>query len=166
MLNGKVCGRIVYDCKNRTAWRNDYVTKLRDDQIAAKAEYAILSSNIFPSGVKQLHEQDGVIVACPARVLALVQMLRRAIVQMHTLTLSNQERAEKTAALYDYIRSEGFKQLFERIGEHTDDLLGLQEKERKQHDANWQKQGNLVRSIQKTSGNLTSAIDRIVGTAD
>ena len=166
ILNGKVCGRIVYDCKNRTAWRNDYVTKLRDDQIAAKAEYAILSSNVFPSGVKQLHEQDGVIIACPARVLTLVQMLRRVIVQMHTLSLSNQERAEKTAALYDYIRSDSCKQHFERIDEHTDDLLELQEKEKKQHDANWQKQGNLVRAIQKTSGNLTSAIDRIIGTAE
>jgi hypothetical protein len=164
--NGKVCGRIVYDCKNRTAWRNDYVTKLRDDQIAAKADYAILSSNVFPSGVKQLHEQDGVIIACPARVLVLVQMLRRVIIQMHTLKLSNQERAEKTASLYDYIRSDTCTLLFERFDEHTDNLLELQEKEKKQHDANWQKQGNLVRSIQKTSGNLTSAIDRIIGMAD
>jgi hypothetical protein len=166
VLNGKVCGRIVYDSKNRTAWRNDYVAKLRDDQIAAKADYAILSSNVFPAGVKQLHEQDGVIIACPARVLTLVQMLRRIIVQMHTLSLSNRERGKKTAELYQFIRSESCKQLFERIDEHTGDLLELQEKEKKQHDANWQKQGSLYRAIQKTSGSLTSAIDRIIGTAE
>lgn len=166
MLNGKVCGRIIYDSKNRAQWRDEYVTKLRDDQIAAKAEYAILSSNVFPRGAKQLHERDGVIIACPARVLTLAQMLRRVIVQMRTLRLSNQERAEKTAALYEYIRSDGCKQLFERMGEHTDDLLDLQVKEKKQHEATWERQGNLVRSIQKASGSLTSAIDRIIGTAE
>jgi hypothetical protein len=32
---GKVCGRIVYDAKNRNAWRNEYVSKLRQDQSAA-----------------------------------------------------------------------------------------------------------------------------------
>jgi len=35
---------------SRWPWRNDYVTKLREDQIAAKAEHAILSSRVFPAG--------------------------------------------------------------------------------------------------------------------
>lgn len=38
--NGKKCGTIVYDSKNRNAWRDEYATKLRVDQIAAKAEHA------------------------------------------------------------------------------------------------------------------------------
>src|ERR1700692_2694352 len=92
---GKVCGRIVYDAKNRNAWRNEYVPKLRQDQIAAEAEHAILSSLKFPAEVHQLHVQDGVIIANPARVLSLVQMLRRHIVQIHTLRLSNVERDMK-----------------------------------------------------------------------
>lgn len=166
IVNGKECGRIIHDSKNRSSWRNDYVSKLRDDQIAAKAEHAILSSNKFPAGAKQLHEQDGIIIASPARVLTLVQLLRRSVIQMHTLSLSNQQRDEKTADLYDFIRSDACRQLFERIDEHTDDLLELQAKEIRQHEATWQQQGKLVRAIQKSSGNLTSAIDRIIGTAE
>jgi len=46
---GKICGRLVYDAKNRNAWRNEYVTKLREDQITAQAEHAILSSLKFPA---------------------------------------------------------------------------------------------------------------------
>jgi hypothetical protein len=112
---GKTCGRIVYDAKNRNAWRNEYVTKLRQDQIAAEAEHAILSSLKFPADARQLHVQDGVIIANPARVLALVQMLRRHIVQIHTLRLSNVERDSKTDALYEFIRSKRCAQLFARI---------------------------------------------------
>src|SRR5258708_5837070 len=90
------------------------------DQITAEAEHAILSSLKFPADARQLHVQDGVIIANPARVLALVQMLRRHIVQIHTLRLSNIERDCKTAALYEFIRSERCSQLFARIDGHAE----------------------------------------------
>jgi hypothetical protein len=67
--NGRLCGRLVYDSKNRTAWRYEYVTKLRQDQTAAKADHAILSTLAFPSGTRQLHVQDGVIIVNPARAI-------------------------------------------------------------------------------------------------
>ncbi len=65
--NGKECGIIVYDSKDRGAWRNDYVDKLAKDQRAAKAEHAILSTRKFPANTTQLHVDDGVIIANPAR---------------------------------------------------------------------------------------------------
>src|ERR1700722_9342014 len=162
---GKVCGRIVYDAKNRNAWRNDYVTKLRQDQITAEAEHAILSSLKFPADARQLHVQDGVIIANPARVLALVQMLRRHIVQIHTLRLSNVERDSKTDALYEFIRSERCSQLFARIDGHADSLLKLQAQERKAHDTTWKRQGTVSRAIQKDGAELSAEIDRIIGCA-
>jgi hypothetical protein len=164
--NNKVCGRIVYDCKDRSAWRNDYVTKLREDQTAAKAEHSILSSRVFPAGARQLCEQSGVLIANPARVIALVQMLRRHIVQLSTLRLSNEKRAQKTVALYEFIRSDRCTQLFERIDGRAEDLLKLQAKEKKEHDALWKKQGTLYRDVQKACGDLCSEIDRIIEAAD
>jgi hypothetical protein len=159
---GKVCGRIVYDAKNRNAWRNEYVTKLRQDQIAAEAEHAILSSLKFPADARQLHIQDGVIIANPARVLALVQMLRRHIVQIQTLRLSNVERDSKTDALYEFIRSERCSQLFARIDDHAESLLKLQAQEKKTHDATWKRQGTVYRAIQKDGAELSAEIDRII----
>jgi hypothetical protein len=162
--NDKVCGKIVYDSKNRNAWRNEHVTKLRDDQVAEKAEHAILAALKFPSDQRQLCIQDGVIIANPARVVALVQMIRRHVVQVHTLRLSNTERAKKTADLYEFIRSERCTQLFERIDGHAESLRRLQEQEKKAHDATWNRQGTLYHGIQKTCGELTCEIDRIIGT--
>jgi hypothetical protein len=163
--NGRVAGTIVYDSKNRNAWRNEYVAKLREDQAAAKAEHAILATLKFPAEQRQVCVQDGVIVANPARVIALVQMLRRHILQVHTLRFSNSERAKKTAELYDFIRSERCQQLFERIDTQAEALLKLQEQEKKAHDATWNHQGTLYRSIQRTCADLTSEIDRIIGTS-
>ncbi|MCZ6848970.1 MAG: DUF2130 domain-containing protein, partial [Alphaproteobacteria bacterium] len=126
--NGQVCGCIIYDSKNRNAWRNDYVTKLRRDQLAAKADHAILSTQVFPAGARQLHIQDGVIVSNPARTVVLAQMLRKHVVQNHGLRLSNKARDQKTARLYEFITSERCAQLLDQIVTLTDDMLDLEVK--------------------------------------
>ena len=87
--SGDTCGCIIYDSKNRKAWANKYVEKLRTDQIAEKADHAILTTHKFPAGAKQVHVQDGVIVVNPARAVAIASLLRKHIVQLHSLRLSN-----------------------------------------------------------------------------
>ena len=100
LYKGEVCGRIVYDSKNRQGWQSSYVTKLREDQIKAKAEHAILPSSVFPSGKKELFIKSGVIIVNPARVVEVVTLVREAMVRMYVLGLSMKERADKTARLY------------------------------------------------------------------
>jgi hypothetical protein len=48
MFNGKECGTILYDSKNHKQWRDEHAAKLRKDQLAAKADHAILSTHKFP----------------------------------------------------------------------------------------------------------------------
>jgi len=164
--NGKDCGTIVYDSKNRNVWRYDYVTKLRDDQIAAKAEHAILSTCKFPADAHQLEIRDGVIIANPARVMVVAEILRGYIVQSHELRVSGQERGQKTAALYSYITSEQFKQHLDSIDSNADKMLDLDVSEKKAHEAMWEKRGRLIKTVQKTHGNMRADIDRIIGTAE
>jgi len=46
------------------------------------------------------------------------------------------------------------------------DLLALQQKEMKAHEACWKRQGALLRSIQKVRADLGLEIERIIGTAE
>ncbi len=91
--NGRVCGKIIYDAKNRDAWQNGFATKLKADKLAQGADFAILSSNKFPKDKAHIHNQDGVIVANPARVLAIVEILRDQLVRM--LELQGQQRGAR-----------------------------------------------------------------------
>lgn len=93
--NGKICGKIVHDSKKRAAWKAEYATKLCQDKIVEGAQHAVLSLLKFPSDAKQLDIREGVILANPARVKAIAEILREHIVQMHTLGLSNMERDKK-----------------------------------------------------------------------
>jgi hypothetical protein len=163
--NGRECGTIIYDSKNHKMFRNEHVTKLLQDQRAVKAEHAILSTHKFPHGTCQLHTQDGVLLANPARVVSVVTIIRQHLIQAHTLRLSAAERESKTAALYAFITSERCAQLFSRVNAHADELLQQQVKERKWHDAAWKKEGELIRSIQKVQAELSNEISCIISTA-
>lgn len=163
--NGQECGTIIYDSKNHNAWRNDFVTKLRSDQLSAQADHAVLSSNKFPAGARQLHIQDGVVIASPARVVALIQLVRAHLVQSHTLRMSNAERTQKTAALYDFITSQQCADSFARLDELAESLLDIQTKEVKAHENVWKQQGLAIRSAMKVQAELRNQIDSIIGTA-
>lgn len=165
MHNGKVCGTILYDSKDHNAWRNDFVTKLASDKVADKAEHAILSTRIFPAGSRQLDARDGVIIASPARIVALVSIVRDHMIRVRALQLSDKERERKTAALYAFMTSERCDGLFKRIDGHTEELLTLQDKERRTHEAMWKREGELYKSIQKANTNMRNEIDLIIGTA-
>ncbi len=163
--NGRACGRIVYDSKNSTAWRHDYVSKLRSDQAQTKADHSVLCTRTFPSGVKELHSMDGVLIVSPARVAVLAGMLRRHVVQTATLRLSNEARSEKTAALYRFIMSEQCRHLLTSIALNSEDMINLDRKEEKAHAAVWKKRAELIRSVQRAHGDLTFEIERIIGVA-
>jgi hypothetical protein len=163
--NGRVCGKIIYDAKNRNAWQNEFATKLRADKLAEKADHAVLSSNKFPKGTQQLHNQDGVIVASPARVLALAEILRRNIVQTHELRISNEAREHKTEALYAFITSERCKQLLDSIEAQAGKMVELDTAEEKAHKLTWDRRSKLIQAVKKGQADLSFEIDRILGTA-
>ena len=164
--NDKSCGLILYDSKNHRAWRNEFVTKLRDDQIADKADHAILSTIAFPQGARQLHVHDGVILVNPARAVVIAEVVRRQVLQAHSLNLSNDDREQKSLELYSFIMSERFGALMTKLRATTDSFTELEAKEQAAHKAVWQRRLQLIGSVAKAGADIRSEIDRIIGMAD
>ena len=84
------------------ALTNFFAVKLNADKLAQGADHAILSSNKFPRDKREIHLQDGVIVAAPARVLAIVEILRDQLIRLSELRVSNEQRDGKTEELYGF----------------------------------------------------------------
>jgi hypothetical protein len=164
--DGKVCGKIVYDSKNRNGWRTEYATKLCEDKIAEGADHAILSLLKFPADARQLDIREGVILANPARVTVIAEILRDDIVRAHCLRLSNQEREKKKDELYAYITGERFRQHLDGIESQTNKLLDIDVAEEKAHRKVWEARGTVVKTLRKTEGNLRADVARIIGTRD
>jgi len=69
MRNGVACGSILYESKNSTRWRDEWVSKLNRDQTAVEANHAILSTFKFKTDKAQVDVRDGVIIVNPAKDL-------------------------------------------------------------------------------------------------
>lgn len=160
--NGRVCGSIIYDSKNHGSWRDSFVEKLKSDQLAAKADHAILATTSFPRGTRQLCVREGVIIISAARVVELVRIIREHIIQSHRLRLSTEERERKTEALYEFINSDRCRQLMVRYETIAEELLKVDEKEIKEHRLTWERRGRLIRDAQKAHGDFRTEIDRII----
>lgn len=163
--NGRTCGKIVYDAKNRDAWQNGFAVKLNADKLAQGADHAILSSNKFPKDKREIHLQDGVIVAAPARVPAIVEILRDQLIRLSELRVSNEQRDSKTEELYAFITSEHCKQLIGQVEVQAGKMLDLDAREVEAHRRVWEQRKKLITAVQKARGDLSFEIDRIIGMA-
>lgn len=160
--NGQVCGLIVYDSKHRQGWQVNYATKLRQDQLDAQADHAILTTAAFPTGKKELCIESDVIVVNPARAVPIVHLLRRALISMHVRGLSLKARAEKTERLYAFMNSAIYHQRFEQIGVVTKDLLEVDVEEKEAHDKTWKKRGKLLQRQGTLLRELDTEISAII----
>jgi hypothetical protein len=159
------CALIIFDSKNRQAWQRTFASKLREDQLACKADYAILTTVAFPSGKKELCAEEGVIVVNPARAIYLVQIIRQALVRTHMLGLSMQERAAKMDQLYALITSDRYAQQVAECGSLADDLLDLDVQEQKDHQNVWKKRGRMATKLKKLLTDVDAEISEVLAGA-
>jgi len=166
LYKGESCGKIIIDSKNRQGWKDEFVPKLRLDQVNAKAEHAILATTVFPEGKKEMCIESGVIVIAPARVVHIVQLLRDAMVTMHVKGLSLKERSSKMTRLYTLITSETYSRKFSEAGKLTDEILDLDVQEKKAHDNVWKKRGTLAIRINNVLREVETEVAAVIEGGD
>jgi hypothetical protein len=159
---GQDCGRIIIDSKVHQDWKYIFVTKLRQDQIEAGAEQAILTTSAFPKGKKEMCIESDVIVVNPARIVHVVHILRQAMITMHVRGLSMKERAGKMNKLYKLIISESYRRKFSEAGKLTQDILELDVQEKRAHDNVWKKRGTFATRINNVLRELETDVDSVI----
>ena len=163
---GKSAGRILLDITPRAAWQHAFVTKLRQAQTEIEADHAILSTPVFPAGKRELFIESGVIVLAPARVRAMVEVLRRSLITMHVAKLGEAERADKLGRLYRFITSAAFKR---KLGEASDlagEALEIDVQEKRAHDTVWKKRGTVLSRIRHILRDIDTDVSAIIESPD
>lgn len=161
---GEAAGRILIDSTPRAAWQHSFATKLRQTQTEVAADYALLSTAVFPSGKREMFIDSGVIVIAPARVTVLVDVLRRALISMHVAKLSDAERADKLTELFRFITSAGFKKKLAEAENLTSEALELDVQEKRAHDNVWKKRGMVLSRIKHVLREIDTDVSAIIET--
>jgi hypothetical protein len=95
---------------------------------------------------------ENVILASPARVLSLAEILRRQIVVNHELRIGAVERDKKSAELYAFINSPLAGQLLDSVQSRIGKMDDLDADERKSHQKVWDKRAVLRQSVLRANG--------------
>jgi hypothetical protein len=163
---GESCGKILIESKNQQRWSWDWVPKLRQDQMDAKAEHAILATTTFPAGKKEICIESDVIVVAPARAVYVVEIFRNAMITMHVRGLSLKQRSTKMARLYKLITSESYSHKLREAGKLADRILDLDVDEKKTHDNVWKKRGSLTTQMRNVLREIETDVAAVIEGTD
>jgi hypothetical protein len=163
--SGSVAGRIIIDSKNISRWSNKFISKIVADAINENADFCIIASNVLPVGEQQICIRDHVIIATPQRIIVLLHLLRRQLIENHRLKLAAPAKDEKAQRLLDYIISPTCIDLIERIVKVSGELAELDRTETAAHSRTWAKRAGLIGGLQRIHDEFAGTVSAIVGEA-
>lgn len=163
--SGTVCGAILWESKRTKNWSDGWLPKLRDDQRAAKAQIAILTSQELPRDVTTFRNIDGVWVTSVACAIGLAHALRSGLLEIAAARRTVEGRQDKMELLYSYLSGQEFRHRVEGIVEAFVTLRADLEAEKRATQKMWAKrEKQLERATLQTAG-LHGDLSGIIGAA-
>lgn len=150
---GQPCGTILWEAKRTRNWSDGWLSKLRDDQRAAKAEVALIVSHALPKGMQSFDLIDGVWVAEPRCAVPVAIAIRQTLIQVAGTRLAGEGQQTKMELVYGYLTGPRFRQRIEAIVERFDEMQQDLDRERKAMTRMWAKrEGQISAVIEATAG--------------
>ena len=113
--SGMSCGRIIWEAKHTKNWNDDWLSKLKGDQQQAKADVAVLVTDVLPDDIECFGVQEGVWVTTPKYVPGLVCALRSGMEQVAQVKRAVASKNETVEALFTYLTGPEFAHRVEAI---------------------------------------------------
>lgn len=160
---GQVCGTILWESKRTKNWSDSWLTKLRDDQRTAKAEIAVLISQVLPKGVENFDLVDGVWVAHPRVAIPVGTMLRQSLVELAIARQASEGQQTKMEILYSYLTGPRFRQRVQAIVEAFSNMKEDLDKERKVITKQWAKRDEQIERVMQATVGMYGDMQGIAG---
>lgn len=150
---GQPCGTIIWESKRTKNWSDGWLAKLRNDQRTARAEIAVIISQVLPKGVETFELIDEVWVAHPRVMLPIAVMLRNSLVEIASARQASEGQQTKMEMVYQYLTGPRFRQRVQAIVEAFTTMQEDLDKERTVIMKQWTKrEAQIERVVQATVG--------------
>jgi len=160
---GQPCGTILWESKRTKNWSDGWLAKLRDDQRAAKADIAILISQVLPKNVETFGQVDGVWIAHPQCALPVALALRHALIETATARLASEGQQTKMEMIYQYLTGARFRQRVQAIVEAFSSMKEDLDKEKKAITKQWAKREEQIERVMQSTVGMYGDLQGIAG---
>lgn len=160
---GQASGAILWESKRTKNWSDSWLVKLREDQRFAKAEIAVIVSQVLPKGVETFDIVDGVWVTHPRAALPVATILRNTLLQVNMAKQVSEGQQTKTEMVYQYLTGPRFKQRVEAIVEAFSSMQEDLDRERKAIMRQWAKREEQIERVMNATVGMYGDLQGIAG---
>lgn len=160
---GQSYGTILWESKRTKNWSDGWLAKLRDDQRTAKAEIAVIISQVLPKGIETFGLVEGVWVALPQAALPVAMALRHTIIEVTNARQLADGQQTKAEMLYSYLTGARFRQRVQAIVEAFSNMKEDLDKERKVITKQWAKRDEQIERVMQATVGMYGDMQGIAG---
>jgi len=159
----QLCGTILWECKRTRNWSDGWLAKLRDDQRTAKAEFAVIVSQVLPKGVDVLDLVEGIWVTSHRTAIPVAIALRNSLIELAMARQAGEGQQTKMEMIYQYLTGPRFRHRVQAIVEKFSDMQQDLEKERKTMTRLWAKREEQIRCVVEATAGMYGDLQGIAG---
>jgi hypothetical protein len=161
--NGQHCGTILWESKRTKAWSDGWLSKLREDQRAAKAEIALIVSQSLPKEVETFNLIDGVWVTSPRCAIPVAIALRHQLIEIAGARQAGEGQQTKMELVYQYLTGPRFRHRIQAVVEKFADMNEDLQRERKTMTKLWAKREEQIRCVVESTAGMYGDLQGIAG---
>jgi hypothetical protein len=161
--DGQIRGAILWESKNTKNWNDRWLSKLKEDQMEAKADVAVIVSAAMPPDVENFACVNGVWVTASTYILGLTSILREGLIQVAKARRSVEGKDEKIELLYHYLSGPEFKQRVEMIAETYMMMRRDLDKEKAAIMRSWSRREKSIDNVLKSVSGMYGDLQAIIG---
>ncbi len=160
---GQPCGTILWESKRTKNWSDTWLVKLREDQRTAKAEIAVIVSQVLPKGVETFEMVDGIWVTHPRAALPVASILRQSLLEIAMARQASEGQQTKTEMVYQYLTGPRFRHRVAAIVEAFSTMQEDLDKERKAIMKQWAKREEQIERVMGATVGMYGDLQGIAG---
>lgn len=161
---GQHCGAMLWESKRTKNWSDGWLPKLREDQRAAKADIALIVTQVLPKGVDSFNIIDGVWVTSTRCAIPVAIALRHSLIEIAAARRAGEGQQTKMEMIYQYLTGPKFRHRVQAIVEKFADMQEDLDKERKTMTKLWAKRQEQIRCVIESTAGMYGDMQGIAGT--
>jgi hypothetical protein len=160
---GQICGTILWESKRTKNWSDTWLPKLREDQRTAKAEIAVIVSQVLPKDIESFGIVDQVWVAHPKVALPVAIALRQTLLEIAGARKASEGQQTKMEMVYQYLTGPRFRQRIQAIVEAFSSMREDLDRERKAITKQWSKREEQIDRVMQATVGMYGDLQGIAG---
>jgi len=161
---GNLCGTILWESKRTKTWKDEFITKLKEDLRSENANIPIIVTTVMPKESKnEIDNIGGVWICTYPFAMILAELVRQRLVEVAREKFIIKNQGTKAEELYSYIMGHEFRQQIEALVETYITMKSELDKEQRAFETIWKRREAQIEKMIKSTARVVGSISGKAG---